>query len=157
MKGKPWPAEKEQKLRELAAAGADVDKIAAFLGKSRDAILKKANRLGLEVIGAKGHATTTSIPLPKDLPSVEEALIILAGALKAACDSGLDRVEVQRLHVVATLARTYKDLLADYINYRAIEAKLIDLEAKYATLLREKAEGDAAKPDPASVVSPARK
>jgi hypothetical protein len=55
---------------------------------------------------------------------------------------------------MATLARTYKELLSDYINYREIEAKLVDLEAKYARLLREqeKAKGAAAKADSAPVV-----
>lgn len=157
VKGKPWPIDKEQKLRELVASGADVDKIAATLGKSRDAILKKAERLGLEVVGAKGYTTTTSIPMPKDLPSVEEALRMLAGALKAACKLGLDKVEVQRLQVMATLARTYKELLADYINYRLIEAKLVDLEVKYAKLLQEKAKDNASKPNPAKVVSASTK
>ena len=104
VKGKPWLVDKEQKLRELVASGVDVDKIAAALGKSRDAILKKADRLGLEVVGAKGY-TTTIIPMPKDLPSVEEAVRMLAGAPKAACKPGLDKVEVQRLQVMATLAR----------------------------------------------------
>jgi hypothetical protein len=42
MKGKPWPVEKERQLRELVASGADAGKIAAALGKTRDAILKKA-------------------------------------------------------------------------------------------------------------------
>jgi hypothetical protein len=144
VKGKPWSVDKEQKLRELVASGADVDKIATALGKSKGAVLKKADRLGLEVVVAKGYRTTTSIPLPRDLPSVEEALRVLAGALKAACKPGLDKVEVQRLQVMATLARTYKELLSDYINYREIEAKLVDLEAKYAALLQEKSKGNAA-------------
>jgi hypothetical protein len=152
MKGRPWPVDKERQLRELVASGADVDKIAAALGKSKDAVLKKAERLGLEVVGATGYTTTTSIPLPKELPSVEEALKMLAGALKAACRPGLDKVEVQRLQVIATLARTYKEILVDYINYRAIEAKLIDLEVKYAALLQKKAKGNAPKSNSARVV-----
>jgi hypothetical protein len=138
-------------LRELVVSGVDVDKVAAALGKSRDAILKKADRLGLEVVGAKGY-TTTTIPMPKDLPSVEEALRMLAGALKAACKLGLDKVEVQRLQVMATLARTYKELLADYINYRLIEAKLVDLEAKYAKPHQEKVKDNKSKPNPANMV-----
>ncbi len=70
------------------------------------------------------------MPLPAELPSVEEAQRMLAGALRASVEPGLDKVEVQRLRVVATLARAYKEILADYINYRGIEAKLVELEAK---------------------------
>jgi len=48
----------------------------------------------------------------------------------------LDKVEAQRFQVVATLARTYKDLLADYINYYQIEAKLVETEEKIKILLK---------------------
>ena len=72
---------------------------------------QKIRRLRLEVIvhGEKSGGTTTSasLVLPEELPSVEEALRMLAVALKAACRPGLDKVKVQRLQVVATLARTY--------------------------------------------------
>jgi hypothetical protein len=55
------------------------------------------------------------------LPSVEETLRILAGALRAATASGLEKVEVQRLQVISTLSRTCKELLVDYLDYRARE------------------------------------
>jgi hypothetical protein len=156
-KGKPWSLQEETKLRELISTGEPIETIAAKLGKSSGAVLKKAKRLGLEVVGCKrSKKTTTSIllPLPKELPSVEEALKILAGALKAAAEPGLDKVEVQRLQVVATLARTYKQLLTDYIGYREIEAKLVELEAKYAKLAQkaEKAKGHASKRNTAKMV-----
>lgn len=142
-KGKPWTAEQEAKLKQLVESGEPLEVIAAKLDKSRGAIREKAKRLGLKVVVSKRRQkTTTSLHLPKELPSVEEALKILAGALNAASKPGLDRVEVQRLQVVATLARTYKDLLADYIGYRQIEQRLVELEAKYAKLA-QKAKGDA--------------
>ena len=154
-KGKPWSANEEKELRELVGAKKDADAIAEIMGKSSEAVTKKCKRLGLEVVGTKAYKTTTSLKLPDELPSVEEALKILAGALKAAKESGLDKVEVQRLQVVATLTRTYKDLLAEYINYREIEARLVDLEKKYEELLREKTKGDASKPDTPNLVQPA--
>ena len=40
---------------------------------------QKIRRLSLEVVGAKVYRTTTSIAMPKELPSVEEALKLLAG------------------------------------------------------------------------------
>ena len=39
---------------------------------------QKIRRLRLEVVGAKGYMSTTSIAMPKELPSVEEALKLLA-------------------------------------------------------------------------------
>jgi len=42
------------------------------------AIRQKCRRLGLKVVGAKGYRTTTSLKLPKELPTIQEALKILA-------------------------------------------------------------------------------
>jgi hypothetical protein len=137
VKGKPWPFEKEKELRHLVEDRLPLGVIAAKLGATPDAVLKKCNRLGLEVVGGKGLRTTTSISLPKELPSVEETLMKLAGALDAACKPGLDKVEVQRLQVVATLSRTYKEILADYLDYRGVEAKLIDLANKVEQLAKK--------------------
>lgn len=147
-KGKPWKADEEAKLREYVQAGHSVRSIAAKLGKTSNAIYLKCRRLGLRVKeeDTLSHIASSSVQLPEELPSVEEALKILAGALKAASRPGLDWVEVQRLRVVTTLARTYKKLLADYIGYRQIEAKLLELEAKYAKLA-EKAKGEKAESD----------
>ena len=69
---------------------------------------------------------------------MEEALKILAAALKEAAGSGLDKVEVQRLQVVATLARTYKEIVADYVDYREIEKELVKWRARYEELARKK-------------------
>ena len=125
---------------------------------------KKLIRLGLKQVEHKQSAlacSTTSEhtppqPLPTELPSVEEALKILAQALKLANNPNLNPTEIKRLHAVAKLAKTYKELLADYIDYRSIEAKLIEMEEKYAQLA-EKAKGDASKPDTSTMVQPTAK
>jgi len=138
-KGKPWTKEQELKLKQLIDQGVTLRTIAAKLGKSEGAIRAKAAKLGLEVVKKTPRKfSTTSLKLPKELPSVEEALKILAAALKAAAGPGLDKVEVQRLQVVATLARTYKEILADYINYREIEKELVKWRARYEELARKK-------------------
>ena len=154
-RGKPWSLEEETKLKQLIALGQSLESIASQMGKTPNAIYQKCLKLGL-VEEENSTATSSSITLPKELPSVEEALKILAGALKASSKASLDRVEVQRLQVVATLARTYKDLLADYIGYRQIETKLVELEAKYAELAK-KAKNNAPKPNNAQMVQPTAK
>jgi len=58
--------------------------------------------LGLEVVDLKGLRTTTSLKIPKELPTVEETLKMLAGALQAAIMPALDKVEVHRIQTVAT-------------------------------------------------------
>ena len=144
-KGLPWTVEEEASLKALVKAKTPIDVIAVKLGRQTTAILVKCQRLGLSTNSQT--TTAAAIALPAELPSVEETLKKLAGALEAASAPGLSKVEVQRLQVVATLAKTYKEILADYINYREIEAKLIDMEAKYAALLHQKAANDAPRPD----------
>jgi hypothetical protein len=147
-KGLPWTVEEEALLKALVEAKTPVDVVAAKLGRQRAAIVVKCQRLGLSI---DGQVNAVAVSLPAELPSVEETLKKLAGALEAACSPALGRAEVRRLQVVATLAKTYKEILADYINYREIEAKLNDMEAKYAALLQQQATGVASQPDSAQV------
>ncbi|MGD6850567.1 MAG: hypothetical protein ACQCN6_00735 [Candidatus Bathyarchaeia archaeon] len=135
-KGKRWTAKEEAELASLVAANTDVEEIAEKLGKTEGAIFIKCQRLGLRLSTSSGY-TGSAVSIPKELPSVEEALKILAGALKAAIKPGLSKVEVQRLQTVATIAKTYQELLSGYINYRQIETKLKDMEEQNARLLKE--------------------
>jgi hypothetical protein len=144
-KGKSWTPQEEAQLRALVEANTSVESIAAQLGKQPGGVLMKCYRLGLK-IESKDY-TSTSISLPRELPSVEEALKMLAGALKAAVKPGLDKVEVQRLQAVATIAKTYKEILSDYINYREIEAKLEEIEKENAQLLKERSPSSSPRPD----------
>jgi hypothetical protein len=102
------------------------------------AVRKKIERLRLEVVDPKAHRTTTTLQIPDDLPNVEEFSKELAGTLKAARMAGLEKIDVQRLQVIATVARRYKEMLVDYFGYRIIERKLVDLEGKYAKSVAEK-------------------
>lgn len=125
-------------MRRLLKDKDSLDVIAVKLDKSPEAIRKKIERLGLEVVDHKGNSrTTTSLKIPKELPTVEETLKMLASALNAAMLPGLDKVEVQRLQTVARLAKTYKDLFSDYVDYRGIEAELVELRGKYEDLVKK--------------------
>jgi len=134
MVNKFWTRDEEQILKNLLASGETANAIASQLGKTEGAIYQKTRRLGLGVDVTRNTLTMTSIQLPPELPSSEEALKMLAGALKAATKPGLDNIEVERLRVVATLARNYDHILANYIRYRQIESHLAELEHKYAQL-----------------------
>ncbi len=149
-KGKQWTPQQETDLKQLVEANTSLDEIATKLQKTPAAIIVKSQRLGIKP-QTKGYVET-SIPIPKQLPSVEETLKLLAGALKTAAKPGLNKVEVQRLQAIATIAKTYKELLADYINYRKIETNLKEMEEQNAKLLKEKAErteGVTPQPNPA--------
>jgi hypothetical protein len=126
MKGKPWTREQEKQLRELVKAGGSLKAIAAELKKSIGAVKAKMQRLGLEVVVPmkKSVVTTTSLELPTDLPSVEEQMLVLAGALKELQKGGLDKSDVMRLRSIIAGVKAYKELFADYVDYRGIEQKV---------------------------------
>jgi hypothetical protein len=75
---------RERRLRELVEQKADVKMIAAALGKTRDAVINKTNRLKLVVVDATKtkKTTTSSLRLPEELPSIEETLKLLARAFR---------------------------------------------------------------------------
>jgi hypothetical protein len=149
MAGKKWTAQQEAELQALVQANAEIEEIAAKFQKTPGAIILKCQRLGLP-LKAKGYVKS-SISLPRELPSVEEALRMLAGALKAAVKPGLERVEVQRLQAIATISKTYKELLTDYVNYREIETKLKEMEEQNAQLLKERSQSPSPQPNPAQM------
>ena len=80
MKGKPWVPEQEKQLRELVESETPLDVVAVNLGLSVGAVKKKCERMKLEVVVpvCRKKTTTTSLVLPAELPSVEEALKLFA-------------------------------------------------------------------------------
>jgi hypothetical protein len=126
-KGKPWTCEEEKQLRELRERGCKVSEIVVAMGKSEEAVMKKLQRIGLKVVQqGKSNWTTTStsaseISLPKDLYSVEEALGMLAGAMKALQTPGLSKTEVLRLRCLIQAASVYQVKFAEYLDYRGTE------------------------------------
>ncbi len=149
-KGIPWNIEDEIKLKKLIEEKKSVKVVAQILNRTPTAVLLKCERLG---IVPSDQITKDALALPDELPSVEETLKELAAALRAAKEPGLNKVEVQRLHTVAILSRTYKEILSDYINYREIEAKLADMEEKYNALLTSTTQKTAPQPAPTPVAT----
>jgi hypothetical protein len=150
-KGKPWTIQAEKDLRRFIEEKRSLPFIVEKLGISEPAIRMKLSRLKLEVVDKNptdSSTTTSKLLLPKHLPSNEKALKVLAAALDKSQEPGLDKVEVQRLQAVTNLARTYKELLADYIGYRIIEDKLKEMEEKYDRLIAKLNENKGNAPEP---------
>ncbi len=158
MKGKPWTVEEENRLRQLLKANRSARAIARIMGKSRECVSMKIARLGLEVVTdekSSGVTTTsrlTTLQLPSELPSVEEQLKVLAAALDALRSPEIEKLDVLRLRAIIQGVRVYQELLGEYVDYRGIEAKVVDLEAKYAKLLEDKAKDNSSKPVSSEVV-----
>jgi len=151
-KGKQWSLQQETELTALVEANKNLREIACKLQKTPGAIIVKCQRLGLKV-ETKG-LISKSVLMPKALPSPEETLRMLAGALKQATKPGLDKLEIQRLQAIAAIAKTYKDLLSDFVNYREIETKLKDMEEQNARLLEERSQNDAPQPTSDALAQP---
>ena len=133
MRGKPWTPEEEKQLKQMLEAEKSVRAIAKALGKTRDCIRMKIARLGLEVVvQGKTKRTTTNLQIPTELPSIEEALKTLNGALKALETPGLDQAEVLRLRSIISGVKIYKELFADYLDYCGLEVEALELSQKLA-------------------------
>jgi len=66
-------------------------------------------------------------------------LKVLARVLKSFDKPGLEMSEIQRLQPVVSTIRSYETMFANFMHYREIEKRVVELEAKYARLAREKA------------------
>jgi hypothetical protein len=148
------PEEEKQLIDEFKKSGYSpetIQKLAKRFNRSPDSIWQKLRRLGilgLNVGGAKIEVSST-FEKAKDLPSLEEVLKIVAGALQKATEPGLGKTELQRLATIADLYKAYVDGLERYVRYRDIEEKLVELEKKYAQLAKEKTKNNATESDSA--------
>jgi len=144
-KGKPWTVEQERKLQEFVKARLSPERIAIELGQSLDSINHKIKRLGLEVVGVKNFSTpTTTRALPKELLTVEQAMLSLVAAMKALEQPGLDKTEIFRLRSLAQVSKVYQEKFSEYVHYLRIEEELMELRKEVAGL-RKSAENDAEK------------
>ena len=134
-KGKPWSREQTKQLMDLRNEGKTTKEIADRMGKSRDAIKQKLRRLGLKVVSienAEGTTTSSSdgegeLILPEDLPSIEEALLKLAAAMKALENPKLTKTDVMRLRTLIQTSVLYQKRFAEYVGYLKIERKVIEV------------------------------
>jgi hypothetical protein len=136
VKGKLWDLEDEKKLTSWFKSGTTDLRVLAFSfdGKySENAVYQKLLDLGLlkEEEDRKKHSSSSSkLVLPAELPSVEMTL-------KTLETPGLDKCEVLRLRGIIARAKVYKELLADYMDYRGLEAELLDWREKYEVLAKK--------------------
>ena len=145
-KGKPWTKAEIKKLQSLLENGKSLEVIAANLGKSRQAVYLKARRLGLrskeEGEAAKlSPSSTAELIMPEEFISVEDALKKLVAAMNALEEPGLSRTDVMRLRALIQTSGLYQKRLAEYMQYRQIEAKVDKVIEKLQRLEKEKSYG----------------
>lgn len=132
MAGKHWTTKEKKVLAEQVAAGKSVGVIAEVLGKTEVAIVNMKRRMRLDDDDKGDTEAPSSVVLvvPKEIPSGETVLKKTAGALDALETPGLSKTEVFRLRALVQSACDLQKKIGEYINYRRIEAKLIDLDEK---------------------------
>ena len=139
VKGRPWEINEIRQLRQLVDEGKNVEEISRLMVKTLDSIKQKMFDLKLKEKRVDGGASvfSSSLKLPEELPSIETALKKLSAALSALETSGLDQSEVLRLRGIIAGVKIYKEIFADYLDYRGLEERLVELEGKYESLIKK--------------------
>ena len=89
--------------------------------------------LPASVSDSVGVGVAVDLKLPERLPSVEEELKVLAAAVEALRQPGLNRSEISRLHKIIQGAKVYQELFAKYVNYRGLEIEVLELRRQFAS------------------------
>jgi len=98
---------------------------------------QKIRRLRLVVEQRKNvWSTSSKLDLPKELPSVEEALKDLVAVMNALKTPGLPKTEIMRLRSRVQVADKYQTRFAEYVDYRGTEKRMIELLQKYEELAK---------------------
>ena len=95
---------------------------------SKAPIINPALPIGIETVNEVAPELKTTRPLP----SVEEKLRVMDGALVALERPGLRAAEVSRLRSIIMGVKVYQQLFADFVNYRALEAEVLELRRQLA-------------------------
>jgi hypothetical protein len=137
-KGKPWTVDDERLLRKLREDGKTVAEIAVLMKKSQDATKQKLRRLGLKVVTMKNSGGTTSeLIVPEELISIEEALKDFVAAMNQLKKPGLSKNEITRLKIFIQTSSVYQKRVAEYVDFRGLERMLIEMNEKYAELVKQ--------------------
>jgi len=125
-----------QHLRDMVLQRANLGDLSKVFNRKPDALRIKMGRLGLKVVvneKQQKSRTTTSALLPSDILSHEEALRVLAGAMKKAAEPGLDKLEIMRLKVLIEAAKSYDSVLK-FERWVDIENRLLEMDKKIQEL-----------------------
>jgi len=128
VKGKPWTKEREKALIVMVQKRKPFDVIAAALGTTGESVRMKIRRLGLEVVDREKNqwSTTSSLPLPQELPSIENIMKRLSAALSGLEIPGIDKKEIVRLPATdfSDAIKSQRKSFQQAIQKKPIHAKL---------------------------------
>ena len=132
-----WTRKEEAKLLELWKKGiTDFDALAKELNRKPLGVKRKLQRMGVVVGKRKIRKTTTTVSLSKNLLTHEQALKMLAGALKLLQQPGQDKLELQRLRVLVDALQTYDSVLEKFERWVEFEERLLEMDKKIEELAK---------------------
>jgi hypothetical protein len=148
-KGKPWSADDVKKLKDWYELGVTDYVVLSFNFEGRysqNAIYQKLLDLGLlskEEEGLGNFSSSSSfscspaaLELPAELPSIEEMLKKLAGAINSL-ETSHDKSDILRLRGIILGTKVYQERFREFVHYREIEVELMSLREKYAALVKQ--------------------
>ena len=74
--------------------------------------------------------------MPEELISLEDALKKLVAVMTALETIGLSKTEIMRLRSLIQTSCLYQKRIAEYIDYRGLEKRLIELTEEYEALAK---------------------
>jgi hypothetical protein len=156
LRGKPWSNGEIRQLRRLVNEGKNVNDISRIMHITRVSVRAKLYNMGLTLkdaaidlqnpiaaaasspisstpeVSEDNNAVAANLKVTGSLPSIEEKLRVLDAALVAMEQPGLSAVEVSRLNKIVLGVKVYQELFVDFVNYRELEAEVLELRRQLA-------------------------
>ena len=130
----------EEALKDLVEAKTPLFVIAKKLGVSGESARAKIRRLGLVVEEEQRKnacsSSSSELIMPEELISIEDALKKLVAAMTALETIGISKTEIMRLRSLIQTSCLYQKRIAEYIDYRGLEKRLIELTEEYEALAK---------------------
>jgi len=145
-----WKFEEEQVLKKMVEEDKSLDEICETFHRSREAVVLKATRLGLEIrekcLAQNGDnkvtksPTTTTLPAlkPREIISMKEMLEIMLGALdRLQNPQGLSTLELKRCRTIVSLARVYMSTLETFEQRTHFEQEMVDITGRHLDMFKQ--------------------
>jgi hypothetical protein len=146
-----WKFEEETTLKKMIEEDKSLEEICKTLRRSREAVILKATRLGLEIPekclakngdkkDVKSHATTTTLPAikPRELITMKEMMETMLGALdRLQNPQGLSNLELKRCRAIVSCARVYMSMLEKFTEWTHFEQEMVDLHGQNLIIFKQ--------------------
>jgi hypothetical protein len=148
-----WKFEEETALKKMLEEDKSLEEICKALRRSREAVILKATRLGLEIpekcleknrdnkdVKSQATTTTPSLPAikPRELITMKEMMETMLGALdRLQNPQGLSNLELKRCRAIVSCARVYMSMLEKFTEWTHFEQEMVDLHGQNLIIFKQ--------------------